>query len=72
MTRLTAQFDTSHTSTLLTTVVLLLHHQIEFVQSVAAGAVLLLIIAQGLEQTDHRHTTFMLELLHRYMLLRTT
>ena len=58
-----------HARTLLTAVVLLLHHQIELVQSVAPRAVLLLVVAQRLQQADHRHTTFMLQLFHRYMLL---
>ena len=56
---------TGHTSTLLTTVVLLLHHQIELVQPIAPRAVFMFVIRQGLQQANHRHTTFMLQLFHR-------
>ena len=66
------EVDTRHTSALLPTVVLLLHHQVELVQAIAPGAVFLFVIRQGLQQANHRHTTFMLQLFHRYMHLRTT
>ena len=69
MTRLSAQFDTSHTSTLLSTVVLLLHHQIEFVECVHPGAVLLLVILQWLEQSDHCYATFMFQWFHLSIIL---
>ena len=59
------EVDTRHASALLSTVVLLLHHQIELVQPIAPRAVFLFIIRQGLQQADHRHTTFMLQLFHR-------
>ena len=64
MSRLSAQFDTSHTSTLLSTVVLLLHHQIEFVECVHPSTVLLLVILQWLEQSDHCHATLMFQWFH--------
>ena len=62
------EIHTGHTSPLLTAIVLLLHHQIEFVQPIAPSAVLLFVITQRLQQADHRHTTFMLQLFHLYML----
>ena len=64
MSWLSALFDTSHTSTLLSTVVLLLHHQIELVECVHPGAVLLLVILQWLEQSDHCHATLMFQWFH--------
>ena len=64
MSWLSAQFDTSHTSTLLSTVVLLLHHQIEFVECVHPSTVLLLVILQWLEQSDHCHATLMFQWFH--------
>ena len=69
MSRLSAQFDTSHTSTLLSTVVLLLHHQIELVECVHPGAVLLLVILQWLEQSDHCYATFMFQWFHLTIIL---
>ena len=56
--------DAGDTRTLLTAIVLFLHHQIELVQSVAACAVLLHIIVHRLQQANHRHATFMLQLFH--------
>ena len=58
------EVDAGHASALLTTVVLLLHHQIELVQPIAPRAVLLLVVAQRLQQANHRHTTLMLKLFH--------
>ena len=52
------------TSTLLTTVVLLLHHQVELVETIGPRAVFLLVIVQGLQQTDHRYAAFMFQLFH--------
>ena len=69
MSWLTAEFHTSHTSTLLSTVVLLLHHQIEFVECVHPSAVLLLVILQWLQQSDHCHATFMLQWFHLSIIL---
>ena len=69
MTRLSAQFDTSHTSTLLSTVVLLLHHQIEFVECVHPSTVLLLVILQWLEQSDHCHATLMFQWFHSLFII---
>ena len=59
------EVDTRHASALLPTVMLLLHHQVELVQPIAPSAVFLFVIRQGLQQADHRHTTFMLQLFHR-------
>ena len=56
--------DGGDTSTLLSAVVLLLHHQIELVESVSPRAVLLLVIVQRLQQTNHRHAAFVLQLFH--------
>ena len=58
------QVYTSNTGSLLPTVVLLLHHQIEFVQSIVAHAVFLLVKAQRLQQANHCHPTLMLQLFH--------
>ena len=69
MTWLTAQFDTSHTSTFLATVVLLLHHQIEFVECVHPSTILLLVILQWLEQSDHCYTTLMFQWFHLSIIL---
>ena len=54
------EFHTSHSGSFLAAVVLLLHHQIEFVQPVHPGPILLLIILQRLQQSDHCNTAFML------------
>ncbi len=69
MSRLTAEFHTSHTSTLLSTVVLFLHHQIELVECVHPSTVLLLVILQWLEQSNHCHATFMLQWFHLSIIL---
>ena len=52
--------DTSNTGTLLASVVLFLHHQIQLPQSPVARTVLLLIVANRLQQSNHRHTAFVL------------
>ena len=62
------KIHTSHTSTFLTTVVLFLHHQVEFVQPIFPRAVFLLVILQRLQQANHRHATLMLQLFHRHRL----
>ena len=49
MSRFATKLDTSHTSTFLATVVLLLHHQIEFVEGIHPSAILLLVIFQRFE-----------------------
>ena len=69
MSRFTAEFDTGHTSSLLSTVVLFLHHQIEFVERVHPRTVLLLVILQWFEQSDHCHATFMLQWFHLSIIL---
>ena len=61
MTRLTAQFDTSHTSTLLATVVLLLHQDLHLIESVKRSAVLLQVEIQRLEQPDERDAAFVFD-----------
>ena len=48
----------------LASVVLLLHHEIEFAQSVAICAILLLIILKRLEQPYHGHSALMFQLFH--------
>ena len=58
------ELDDSQTSTFLTTVVLLLHQEIELIEAIHPGAVLLLIVGQGLTQANHRHATFVLEGFH--------
>jgi len=58
------EFHTRDASTFLTSVVLLLHHQIEFVQAVSPRAVLLFVILNGFQQANHRHATFVFQLLH--------
>ena len=63
-----SQAHRGNAGALLTAVVLFLHHQVELVQPISPRAILLLIIAQRLEQANHGHATFMLQLLHRYML----
>ena len=56
--RLGVEFDTGHTSPLLTAVVLFLHHEVEFVKSVHPRAILLLIVGEGLEESDHGDAAF--------------
>ena len=58
------ELDDSQTGTFLTTVVLLLHQEIELIEAIHPGAVLLLIVGQGLTQANHRHATFVLEGFH--------
>ena len=48
------------TSTLLTAIVLLLHHQVEFIETISPRAILLMVVVQWLQQAYHRDTTFML------------
>ena len=59
-------FHASQTRSLLSAVVLFLHHQIEFVQTVHPRTILLLVVAQRFEQTYHDDTTFMFQLFHLY------
>ena len=58
------QIDAGYTGTLLSTVVLLFHHQVKLVQSIMSGAVLPLVIFLWFQQANHRHTTLMLQLFH--------
>ena len=53
-----------NTCPLLSPIVLLLHEEIEFVESVGGGAIFLFIVTDGLEQANHRHATFMFERFH--------
>ena len=48
----------------LSSIVLLLHEEIEFVESVGSGSVFFLVVTDGFEQANHRHATFMFERLH--------
>ena len=63
------EVGTGYASSFLPSVVLLLHHQIEFVEGIRRCAVLLLIVSDGLEQTYHCHTTFVFEWFHISFLL---
>ena len=58
------EVDASHSGTLLTAVVLFLHHQVELVQPIAPGSVFLLVITQWLQQANHRHSALMFQLFH--------
>ncbi len=60
---LCVQFHRRHACAFLSTVVLLLHHEIEFVETVHPGAIFLLVVAQGLQQANHRHTTILVYIL---------
>ena len=57
---LVGQAHRGNTSTLLSTVVLLLHHQVELIETIGPRTVFLLVIIQGLQQANHRHATLML------------
>ena len=48
----------------LSSIVLLLHEEIELVESVGSGSVFFLVVTDGFEQANHRHATFMFERLH--------
>ena len=64
--RLSVELDTGNTRSFLTTVMLFLHHQIEFVKSIQLRAVFVLVIVKRLQQAYHRHTAFVFELFHIY------
>ena len=64
VTRSRVELDDSEPSTFLTTVVLLLHKEIELIEAIHPGAILLLVVGEGLTQADHRHATFVLEGFH--------
>ena len=51
-------------STLLSAVVLFLHHQIELVETIGPSAVFLLEVVKWLQQSYHCHAAFMLQLFH--------
>ena len=52
------------TRTLLSSVVLFLHQEVELIETIGRGAVLLLIVAEGLQEANHCNATFMLERFH--------
>ena len=58
------EIGAGNTCPLLSPIVLLLHEEIEFVESVGGGAIFLFIVTDGLEQANHRHATFMFERFH--------
>ena len=59
------EFYHTHPGTLLATVVLLLHQQIELVERPCVGAIFFPVIFQGLAQAYHSHAALVLELFHR-------
>ena len=67
ITRSTVELDDSQPSTFLSTVMLLLHQEVELVEPIHPRTILLLVVAEGLTQADHSHATFMLEGFHLYL-----
>ena len=63
-TRFAFEADASHAGAFLTTVVLFLHHEIQFVESVSLRAILLLVVFKRFQQANHRYATFMFEGFH--------
>ena len=55
---------TGQPGTLLTTIMLFLHQQIEFVKAITPRPVLVLIVLQGLAQAYHRHAAFVFKRFH--------
>ena len=62
--RLIGQAYRRDAGALLATIVLLLHHQIELVESVCPRAVLPDVVVEWLQQAYHRYAAFMLQLFH--------
>ena len=62
--RLRIEVHAGHAGTLLSAVVLFLHHEVELIQPVHPRTILLLVKLQGFEQAYHGHATFMLQLFH--------
>ena len=62
--RIRLQFDTSQTGSFLSAVMLFFHQQIQLIQAIHPGAILLLIIFQRFEQTNHCDTALMLQWFH--------
>ena len=60
---------TSDTGALLATVLLLLHHEIEFVHRILPCSVLLLIVAQRFQQTNHYDSTIMIQRFHCFFII---
>ena len=54
--------DAAHTGRLLTAVVLLLHQQVQQVQAIQIGSILVFVILQGLAQLDHCDAAFVFQL----------
>ena len=57
-------FDAGETGALLPPVVLLLHHEIELVETVEAGSVLIAVIIKGFKQPHHGDAAFMFQRFH--------
>ena len=58
------KLDAGDTCPILSTIVLLLHHQVELIETIASGAVFLPIILERLPESDEYHSTLVLQLLH--------
>ena len=61
------KLDAGDTRPILSTIVLLLHHQVELIETIASGAIFLPIILERLPESDKDHSTLVLKLLHTYM-----
>ena len=64
VTGLRPEFYAGHTRAFLAAVMLLLHHQVEFIKAIHPCAVFLLIVRQGLEQPHHGHAALMFQYFH--------
>lgn len=53
------QLYTCQSRAFLAAVVLLFHHQVQFVQTIHPRTVMLLVVRQGFQQADHGYSTFM-------------
>ena len=58
------EIDAGYASTLLSAVVLFLHHKVELVHSPPGGVVFFCVICYWLFQANHRYATFVLQLFH--------
>ncbi len=56
--------ETCKSGTLLTPVMLFLHHEIELVETIHPGAIFAAIVVQRLHQPHHGHSAFMFKLFH--------
>ena len=59
-----AELDAGEAGSVLSAVVLLLHEEVELVEGVHPGAVLVVVILQGLEEADHGYAAFVLQCFH--------